>query len=203
MAQPSGGGDGRFPRNRPGDAVTACRHGRSSFDCMYFQRGRITTRKGISPRSREPIVATARSIARRAYAPDRNLWIGVHHIPDASGVLGCAPGAGAQGRRRRHRVGATDIHKRMPDLPYDQGRRQSLGPKPPQYHRKKSRFASELRLFQCHEGRGVCMDKEKLDHFIAKPDEVVPGNNMKPYGGLTSAEDRARVIVFLESPTTN
>jgi cytochrome c2 len=31
----------------------------------------------------------------------------------------------------------------------------------------------------------------------------VPGNNMKPYGGLTSAEDRAKVIVFLESPTTN
>jgi len=41
-------------------------------------------------------------------------------------------------------------------------------------------------------------DQEKLDHFIAKPDEVVPGNNMKPYGGLTSAEDRANVIVFLE-----
>ncbi len=37
----------------------------------------------------------------------------------------------------------------------------------------------------------------------AKPDEVVPGNNMKPYGGITSAEDRAKVIVFLESPTTN
>ena len=36
-------------------------------------------------------------------------------------------------------------------------------------------------------------DKEKLDRFIAKPDEVVPGN-MKPYGGLTSAEDRAKVI---------
>jgi cytochrome c len=46
-------------------------------------------------------------------------------------------------------------------------------------------------------------DKEKLDRFIAKPDEVVPGNNMKPYGGLTSAEDRAKVIVFLESVTTN
>jgi hypothetical protein len=26
---------------------------------------------------------------------------------------------------------------------------------------------------------------------------------MKPYGGLTSAEDRAKVIVFLESLTTN
>ena len=34
-------------------------------------------------------------------------------------------------------------------------------------------------------------------------DEVVPGNNMKPYGGLTSAEDRAKVIVFLESLATN
>ena len=29
------------------------------------------------------------------------------------------------------------------------------------------------------------------------------GDSMKPYGGLTSAEDRAKVIVFLESPTTN
>ena len=41
---------------------------------------------------------------------------------------------------------------------------------------------------------------EKLDRFTARPDEVVPGNNMKPYGGLTSAEDRAKVIAFLESP---
>src|SRR5262249_4356728 len=41
-------------------------------------------------------------------------------------------------------------------------------------------------------GADFVWDKEKLDRFIAKPDEVVPGNNMKPYGGLTSAEDRAR-----------
>src|SRR3989440_11675173 len=37
-------------------------------------------------------------------------------------------------------------------------------------------------------------DKEKLDRFIAKPDEVVPGNSMKPYAGRTSAEDRAKGI---------
>jgi cytochrome c len=43
----------------------------------------------------------------------------------------------------------------------------------------------------------------KLDSFIAKPDEVVPGNNMKPYGGLTSAEDRNKLIAFLQSPNTN
>ena len=52
-------------------------------------------------------------------------------------------------------------------------------------------------------GADFVWDKEKLDRFIAKPDEVVPGNNMKPYGGLTSAEDRAKVIAFLESLTTN
>ena len=36
-------------------------------------------------------------------------------------------------------------------------------------------------------GADFVWDKEELDRFIAKPDEVVPGNNMKPYGGLTSA----------------
>ena len=35
-------------------------------------------------------------------------------------------------------------------------------------------------------------DEEKLDRFIAKPDEVVPGNNMKPYGGLSSSDDRKK-----------
>src|SRR5689334_24204739 len=48
-------------------------------------------------------------------------------------------------------------------------------------------------------GTDFVWDKQKLDRFIANPDEIVPGNNMKPYGGLTSAEDRARVIEFLES----
>jgi cytochrome c len=41
-------------------------------------------------------------------------------------------------------------------------------------------------------------DKAKLDGFIANPDAVVTGNNMKPYGGLASADDRAKVIDFLE-----
>jgi cytochrome c len=42
-------------------------------------------------------------------------------------------------------------------------------------------------------------DKGKLDRFIANPDAVVHGNNMKPYGGLDSADARAKVIAFLES----
>jgi len=40
-------------------------------------------------------------------------------------------------------------------------------------------------------------DEEKLDRFIAKPDEVVPGNNMKPYGGLSSSDYRKKIIAFL------
>jgi cytochrome c len=45
-------------------------------------------------------------------------------------------------------------------------------------------------------------DEEKLNRFIANPDETVPGNNMKPYGGLASAEDRAKILAFLRSLTT-
>ena len=40
-------------------------------------------------------------------------------------------------------------------------------------------------------------DEDKLDRFIANPDEVIPGNNMKPYGGLASGDDRAKIIAFL------
>ena len=45
-------------------------------------------------------------------------------------------------------------------------------------------------------------DEEKLERFIANPDEVVPGNNMKPYGGLASADERRKVVAFLRSVTT-
>lgn len=44
---------------------------------------------------------------------------------------------------------------------------------------------------------GFVWDEEKLDRFIANPDEVVPGNNMKPYGGLASSDDRKKIVTFL------
>jgi cytochrome c len=47
---------------------------------------------------------------------------------------------------------------------------------------------------------GFIWDEEKLDRFIANPDEVVPGNNMKPYGGLPSSDDRKKIIAFLAQP---
>ena len=44
-------------------------------------------------------------------------------------------------------------------------------------------------------------DEAKLNRFIANPDEIVPGNNMKPYGGLASGDDRAKVVASLRSLT--
>jgi cytochrome c len=46
---------------------------------------------------------------------------------------------------------------------------------------------------------GFVWDEQKLERFIANPDELVPGNSMKPYGGLASTDDRARIVSFLRS----
>ncbi|OKO85368.1 hypothetical protein AC629_19225, partial [Bradyrhizobium sp. NAS80.1] len=46
---------------------------------------------------------------------------------------------------------------------------------------------------------GFVWDEERLERFIANPDELVPGNSMKPYGGLASTDDRARIVSFLRS----
>ena len=42
-------------------------------------------------------------------------------------------------------------------------------------------------------------DEQNLDAFIENPDDVISGNRMKPYGGMTSAEDRAAIVAFLKS----
>jgi cytochrome c len=76
----------------------------------------------------------------------------------------------------------------------------------PSLHKIIGRKAGSLANYgysSAMKGADFVWDKEKLNRFIAKPDEILPGNNMKPYGGLTSAEDRAKVIEFLESASTN
>src|SRR5262249_34419686 len=50
---------------------------------------------------------------------------------------------------------------------------------------------------------GLTWDKAPIDRFIANPDQVVPGHNMKPYGGMASAEDRATLIRYLETAGGN
>lgn len=49
------------------------------------------------------------------------------------------------------------------------------------------------------ENADFAWDEETLDRFIANPEQAVPGNNMKPFGGISSKEDRARIIGFLRA----
>jgi len=44
---------------------------------------------------------------------------------------------------------------------------------------------------------GIIWDEANLDQFIAKPDQVVSGNNMKPYGGINDAAQRKAIVEFL------
>jgi len=46
---------------------------------------------------------------------------------------------------------------------------------------------------------GLTWDQETLDKFIADPDAVVSSNNMKPFTGIESAEDRGKIIEYLAS----
>jgi cytochrome c len=50
-------------------------------------------------------------------------------------------------------------------------------------------------------GADFAWNEEKLERFIANPDELVPGNSMKPFGGLSSPDERARIVSFLRSDT--
>jgi cytochrome c len=45
----------------------------------------------------------------------------------------------------------------------------------------------------------VIWDEATLDRFIATPDAVVAGNNMKPYTGMTAADDRAAIVAYLKA----
>jgi len=52
-------------------------------------------------------------------------------------------------------------------------------------------------------GANFVWDEETLERFIANPDEIVPGNSMKPYGGLASAESRVKLVAFLKTLTAD
>lgn len=45
---------------------------------------------------------------------------------------------------------------------------------------------------------GFVWAEDKLTRFMVKPDEVVSGNKMQPYGGV-SAEEAAKVVAYLQA----
>ena len=46
---------------------------------------------------------------------------------------------------------------------------------------------------------GIVWDDASLDQFIENPDQLVNGNTMKPYGGITDPALRKTIIAFLKT----
>jgi len=72
----------------------------------------------------------------------------------------------------------------------------------PNLHKIVGRKAGSLPNYaysSAMKGADLVWDKATLDRFIANPEQVVAGHKMKPFGGIASAEDRARIIAFLET----
>lgn len=72
-----------------------------------------------------------------------------------------------------------------------------LGPNLHKIVGRKAGSLPDYNYSSAMKGADFVWDEAKLDRFIANPDEVVPGNTMKPYGGLASKEDRAKIVAFL------
>lgn len=45
----------------------------------------------------------------------------------------------------------------------------------------------------------ITWDEATLDKFLANPDSVAPGNNMKPFTNISDAGDRKLIIDFLKA----
>jgi cytochrome c len=76
----------------------------------------------------------------------------------------------------------------------------------PNLHKIVGRKAGSLPNYaysSAMKGADLVWDKPALDRFIANPEQVVSGHKMKPYGGIASAEDRAKIITFLETSGSN
>ena len=71
----------------------------------------------------------------------------------------------------------------------------------PSLHGVAGRKAGSLGEFagysQALKSSGIVWDADTLNKFIANPDAVVPGNNMKPYPGITDEAERARIVAYL------
>ena len=109
-------------------------------------------------------------------------------MPERDGVSGLIAWESLAGRT------IANLQQCLPNLPYDEEGNNRLGPN---LHNILGRKAGSLLRYNyssAMKDADFVWDEEKLERFIAHPDEVVPGNNMKPYGGLASAEDRAKVV---------
>jgi cytochrome c len=48
---------------------------------------------------------------------------------------------------------------------------------------------------------GFTWTPKSIDTWITNPEAVIPDNNMKPFGGISDAAQRRKIIIFLENDT--
>jgi cytochrome c len=65
---------------------------------------------------------------------------------------------------------------------------------------RKAGAVSEYAAYsQAMKTSGIVWDEATLSKFIENPDAVVPGNNMKPYAGITDESERTQIVEYLAS----
>ncbi len=74
-----------------------------------------------------------------------------------------------------------------------------LGPNLHQIVGRKSGAASGFNYSPSLKSGSITWDEATLDKFIANPDSVASGNNMKPYTGIADTAVRKQIIEFLKS----
>ncbi|WP_338026532.1 c-type cytochrome [Bradyrhizobium acaciae] len=65
---------------------------------------------------------------------------------------------------------------------------------------RKAGSVAKFPYSEAMKSSGIVWDESTLLRFIEDPEAVVSGNGMKPYTGVRSAEDRAKIVAFLKSP---
>jgi cytochrome c len=74
-----------------------------------------------------------------------------------------------------------------------------LGPSLHNIIGREAGSAPGFRYSSAMQNADLVWDEDTLDRYIENPDAVVPGNNMKPYSGITDPEERAKIIAHLEA----
>ena len=68
--------------------------------------------------------------------------------------------------------------------------------------RKAGSLASFPNYSSAVQDSGIVWDAATLDKWIADPEAFLPDNNMRPFAGVTDANERALIISYLESKST-
>ncbi len=142
------------------------------------------TSPGFSRHGDQPACFANR--ANESHVSHRHRRAGLHHIPDAAVAFFRTSGAGAPGPGCG--VGGMIFNNACRTCHATKEGDNRLGPHLHKIIGRKAGSLSNYGYSSAMKGADFVWDREKLDRFIANPDEMVPGNSMKPYGGLTSVD---------------